>query len=75
MALATRMATACSAASGVEEFDRSLVSRGQVNVYEEARLKGLQAGCILGSAGVVILCAPYYTDTEQRHKVGQPRTV
>ena len=73
IALATSMATRNAASKGVK-LNRSLVDRGQINIYEEAQIKGFQAGCILGSAGVVILCAPYYTKIEKRLKVDSSAT-
>jgi hypothetical protein len=55
-------------------LERSLVTRAQVAVYQEARAKGFQAACILGSAVVVILCAPYdsLSEVEQHQKVSCP---
>ena len=63
------LATSMAVAPIDIRLNRSIVTTGQITIYEEAGIKSRQAGCILGSSAVAILCTPYDTlEPVHQHK-------
>eukprot|EP00045_Choanoeca_perplexa_P014422 m.169704 g.169704 ORF g.169704 m.169704 type:complete len:640 (+) comp16672_c0_seq2:75-1994(+) len=65
-----KLATGMASCEGAIALDRVLITKQNITAYSQARAIERQACSILGSAAVVILCAPHDTQpqTEQHQK-------